>query len=119
MFENRRKGRDLAKITSYGYVIMGVLLIIVTIALNSNAGTLALAQRGVSIFELGLGSILYFIFAAIIYFLSTRYENDENLWKAYIAIAILNFIIIGVSPIILAFSLLLVISGNDIRKELL
>lgn len=119
MFENRRRGRDLAKITSYAYVIMGVLLILVTIALNSDMGAFALAQRGTTIFELGLGSILYFIFAAIIYFLSTKYENDEILWKAYIAIAILNFIVIGFSIILLVFSLLLVISGDDIRKELI
>jgi hypothetical protein len=119
MFEKRRKGRELAKITSYAYVIMGILLIGVTIALNSDTGTLALAQKGVTILELGLGSILYFIFGAVIYFLSTRYKNDEVLWKAYIAIAILNLIVIGFSIILLVFSLLLVISGNDIRKELI
>ena len=119
MFEDRRKGRDLAKITSYAYIIMGILLLIVTISLNSDMGALALSQRGAAISDLAFGVILYFIFGAIIYFLSTRYDNDEILWKTYIAIAVLNFIIIGFSMIILIFSLLLVISGNDIRKELL
>ena len=119
MFEDRRKGRDLAKITSYAYVIMGILLLIVTISLNSDMGALALTQRGANISDLAFATILYFVFGAIIYFLSTRYENDEVLWKAYIAIAILNFIIIGFSIIILLISLLLGISGNDIRKELI
>lgn len=81
MFENRRKGRDLAKITSYAYVIMGVLLLIVTISLNSDTGALALAQRGANISGLAFGVLLYFIFAAVIYFLSTKYENDEILGK--------------------------------------
>ena len=49
MFENRRKGRDLAKIIAYGYVAVGILLSIVTIALNSESGAFALAQRGASI----------------------------------------------------------------------
>ena len=118
MFEYRVKGRNLAKIVSYGYLIIGALLIIVTFALNNNEGALALAQRGTSIMVLIFGDVMYFIFAGIIYFLSTKYENDEMLWKIYIAIAILNFIIIGFSPIILAFSILLVVAGNDIRKEL-
>ena len=81
MFENRQKGRNLAKIVSYGYLIIGALLIIVTFALNNNEGALALAQRGTSIVVLIFGDVMYFIFAGIIYFLSTKYENDEMLWK--------------------------------------
>ena len=118
MFEDRRRGRNLAKIVSYGYLIMGALLIIVTFALNNNEGALALAQRGANIMILIFGDVMYFVFAGIIYFLSTKYENDEMLWKIYIVIAILNFIIIGFSPIILAFSILLAVAGYDIRKEL-
>ena len=38
MIENRPRGRNLAKIVSYGYVAIGILLSIVTIALNSMAG---------------------------------------------------------------------------------
>ena len=118
MFESRRKGRELAKILSYAYVVMGVLLLIITIALNSDAGIAALAQKGVVITYLVFGVIIYFIFGAIIYLLSTRYGNNDILWKAYVAIAILNFIVIGVSVITIAFSLVLIVSGNDIRKEL-
>lgn len=119
MFEDRRKGRSLTKITSYGYVIIGVLLLIVTFALNNDTGIFALAQRGANIYYLAFGSILYIIFAGIIYFLSTKYENDDILWKIYIVMAILNFIVIGFSIIILIFSLLLVVAANDIRQELI
>ena len=65
MFENRRKGRDLAKIIAYGYVAVGILLSIVTIALNSESGAFALAQRGGSIEILIFGTSLYFIFGYI------------------------------------------------------
>ena len=119
MFENRRKGRDLAKIIAYGYVAVGILLSIVTIALNSESGAFALAQRGASIEILIFGTLLYFIFAAIIYFLSIKYENDEIIWIIYIVIAVLNFIIIGFSPILIVLSFLLIVAGNDIRKELI
>lgn len=119
MFEDRRKGRSLAKATSYVYVGMGVLLLISTFALNSDTGIYALAQRGASIYDLAFGSIFYIIFAAIIYFLTTKYENDDALWKIYIVIAILNFIVIGFSIVILIFSLLLIIAANDMRKELI
>ena len=118
MFENRSRGRALAKRTSYVYIIFAVLLTAVALMLNSEMGALALAQKGADLTTLFFGIILYVIFAAVIYLLSTKYENDEMLWKIYIAIAILNFIIIGFSPIILAFSILLVVAGNDIRKEL-
>lgn len=118
MFEERRRGRELAKVTSYAYVVAGVLLLVVAFALNSDMGAAALAQRGASISDLVFGVIFYFIFAAVIYFLSTKYENDEILWKAYIVIAVLNFIVIGFSILLLVFSLMLVISGNDIREEL-
>lgn len=118
MIENRPRGRNLAKIVSYGYVAIGILLSIVTIALNSDTGMLALAQRGASIDMLVFGVSLYFIFAIIIYLLSVKYENDNILWKLYIVIAILNFIVIGFSIILIFFSLLLIAAGDDIRKEL-
>ncbi|WP_407432329.1 hypothetical protein [Methanobrevibacter sp.] len=119
MFENRPQGRNLAKIVSYGYVAMGILLSIVTIGLNSDTGAYALAQRGASIEILIFGVLIYFIFAAAIYLLSIKYENDSTLWKLYIIIAVLNFIIIGFSIILVLFSLLLIIAGADIRKELI
>lgn len=119
MFEDRKKGRELSKIVSYGYIIMGILLIIVTFFLNNETGAIALAERGANIVYLGLGSVLYFIFGAVVYYLSINYDDDDVLWKALIAIAILNFVIIGFSPILLAFSLVLVIAANDIRKELI
>ena len=119
MFENRPRGRNLAKIVSYGYVIIGILLAIVTVALNSDTGALALAERGASLDILVLGVLLYFIFAAAIYLLSVKYENDSVLWKLYIVIAVLNFIIIGFSPILVLFSFLLIVAGDDIRKELI
>ena len=119
MFENRRRGRDLAIITSYGYVVMGILLLAVALALNSDMGIAALAQKGVGISDLFFGVLLYFVFAIVIYLLSTKYENDEVLWKLYIVIAILNIVVIGFSIILLVFSVLLIISGNDIREELI
>ncbi len=118
MFENRPQGRNLAKIISYGYVAMGILLSIVTIGLNSDTGAYALAQRGTSIETLIFGVLLYFIFAAVIYLLSIKYENDSTLWKLYIIIAALNLIIIGFSIILVLFSFLLIVAGADIRKEL-
>ena len=118
MIENRPKGRDLAKIVSYGYVIIGILLSIVTISLNSDVGAFALAQRGANIDILIFGTALYFIFAAVIYLLSIKYENDNILWKLYIVIAVLNFIVIGFSIILILFSFALIVSGDDIRKEL-
>ena len=118
MFENRPRGRDLAKIISYGYVAVGILLALVTIALNSDMGTLALAQRGIDFSLLIFGTALYFVFAAAIYLLSTKYENDSTLWKIYIVIVVLNFIIIGFNLILILFSLLLLAAGNDIREEL-
>ena len=119
MIENRPRGRNLAKITSYGYVAIGILLSIVTIALNSDTGIFALAQRGASIDMLVFGVLLYFIFAIAIYLLSVKYDNDNILWKLYIVIAILNFLVIGISIILILFSLLLIVAGNDIRKELI
>ena len=118
MFEERRRGRTLAKITSYAYVIAGILLLVVALALNSDTGAALLAQRGASISDLVFGVIFYFIFAAVIYFLSTRYDNDDVVWKAYIVIAVLNFIVIGFSLLLLAFSVLLVVAANDVREEL-
>ena len=118
MLENRPIGRKLAKIVSYGYVIIGILLAIVTIALNSDTGIVALAERGVGLEILVFGVVLYFIFAAAIYLLSIKYENDSALWKLYIVIAVLNFIIIGFNLILLLFSFLLIVAGNDIRKRL-
>ena len=118
MIENRPRGRNLAKIISYGYVAMGILLSIVTIALNSDTGLLALAQKGASIDMLVFGVLLDFIFAIAIYLLSVKYENDNILWKLYIVIAILNFIVIGFSIILVLFSFLLIVAGDDIRKEL-
>ncbi|WP_407413117.1 hypothetical protein [Methanobrevibacter sp.] len=104
---------------SYGYVAIGILLLIVTIALNSDTGMLALAQRGANIDMLVFEVSLYFIFAIFIYLLSIKYDNDSILWKLYIVIAILNFIVIGFSIILILFSLLLIVAGDDIRKELI
>ena len=118
MFENRSRGRALAKRTSYVYIIFAVLLSIVALMLNSDMGALALAERGANLVTLFLGVILYFIFAAVIYLLSVKYENDETLWKLYIVIAVLNFIVIGFSIILVILSLLLIVAGDDIRKEL-
>ena len=118
MFENRSRGRALAKRTSYVYIIIAILLSIVGIMLNSEMGALALAQRGANLDTFFLGIALYIIFAAVIYLLSTKYENDEILWKLYIVIAVLNFIVIGFSIILIVLSLLLIVAGDDIRKEL-
>ena len=118
MFENRSRGRALAKRTSYVYIIFAILLAAVALMLNSEMGALALAQRGADLTTLFFGIILYVIFAAVIYLLSTKYENDEILWKLYIVIAVLNFIVIGFSIILILLSLLLIVAGDDIRKEL-
>lgn len=118
MFEDRRRGRNLAKIISYGYIIVGIIMLILAFMLNNNAGTIALAQRGASIIDLFAGTILYFIIGFILYYLSTKYENDNMLWKLYIAIVIITLLFLGFGPVLLAFALLLVISANDIRKEL-
>lgn len=118
MFENRSRGRALAKRTSYVYIIFAILLTAVALMLNSEMGALALAQRGADLTTLFFGIILYVIFAVVIYLLSTKYENDEILWKLYIVIAVLNFIVIGFSIILIVLSLLLIVAGDDIRKEL-
>lgn len=118
MFEDRRRGRDLARIVSYGYFIIGIIVLILTFVLNSDAGAVALAQRGASIINLFAGTILYFIIGFVLYYLSTKYENDDMLWKLYIIIVIVTLLFLGFGPILLAFALLLVVSAYDIRKEL-
>ena len=118
MFENRSRGRDLAKKTSYVYIIFAILLTIVALMLNSDMGALALAERGTNLNAFIFGITLYIIFAAVIYLLSAKFENDEILWKLYIVIAVFNFVIIGFSIILVVLSLLLIVAGDDIRKEL-
>lgn len=118
MLENRPRGRNLAKIVSYGYVIVGIILAIVAFALNSNAGLIELANQGLSLELLLSGVLIYFIFAIVIYLLSAKFKNDSLLWKLYILIALLNLIVIGFSIILIIFSLLLIASADDIRKEL-
>lgn len=118
MFENRPRGRELAKKTSYIYIILAVLAFIIMIAFNSSIGTMALAERGASLLTLAIGTAFYLIFAAAIYLISTRYENDDMTWKLYVVIAVWNFIVIGFSIPILVLSILLVVSANDIRNEL-
>lgn len=119
MFENRPRGRDLAKRTSYIYIILAVLAFIIMIAFNSSMGAMVLAERGANILTVLIGAIFYLIFAVAIYIISTRYDNDEMTWKLYVVIAVLNFIVIGFSILILILSILLVVSANDIRNELI
>lgn len=119
MFENRPRGRDLAKKTSYIYIILAVLAFIIMIAFNSSTGAMALAERGASILTLVIGLAFYLIFAAAIYLISTKYDNDDMAWKLYIVIAVLNFVVIGFSILILVLSILLVVSAKDIRNELI
>ena len=119
MLENRPRGRALAKRTSYIYIILAVLAFIIMFAFNSSTSAMVLAERGASILTLVIGAIFYLIFAAAIYLISTRYDNDEMTWKLYVVIAVLNFIVIGFSFLILLLSVLLVVSANDIRNELI
>ena len=91
----------MAKKTSYVYIIFAILLTIVALMLNSDMGALALAERGTNLNAFIFGITLYIIFAAVIYLLSAKFENDEILWKLYIVIAVLNFVIIGFSIILL------------------
>ncbi len=109
----------MAKRTSYIYIILAVLAFIIMFAFNSSTGAMVLAERGASILTLVIGAAFYLIFAAVIYFISTRYDNDETAWKLYVVIAVLNFIVIGFSILILILSILLVVSANDIRNELI
>ena len=119
MAENRPSGRRLGKIASYLYAAMGILMAIVTLCLNNPEGSFALIQRGTSIELLAFAIVIYFILAAATYLLSTRYENDDALWKTYVAIVIVNIIVVGFNIISIIFSILVAVAAYDIRKELI
>ena len=103
MFENRVKGAELAKNVSYLCFVCIVLVII------------AAVLAGQSI--LALNAVFYAIIGIILYFLSTRYSDNSHTWIAIIICGIIT-LIWTLSILGLVIAILLVVAGNDMRKEL-
>ena len=104
MFENRIRGAQLAKRVSYAYLIFAIILII--------AG-LVLGGYGVLL----ISGIFYIIMFIVVYFLSTKYGENKNTWILLIICAIIT-IIATHGMLAIAFAILLLVSANDMRKEL-
>ena len=104
MFENRIRGAQLAKRVSYVYLIFAIILII--------AG-LVLEGYGVLL----ISGIFYMIMFIAIYLLSTRYGEYKHTWILLIICAIIS-IIVTHGMLAIAFAILLLVSANDMRKEL-
>ena len=104
MFENRIRGAQLAKRVSYAYLIFAIILII--------AG-LVLEGYGVLL----ISGIFYMIMFIAVYLLSTRYDENKNTWILLIICAIIT-IIATHGMLAIAFAILLLVSANDMRKEL-
>ena len=104
MFENRIRGAQLAKRVSYAYLIFAIILII--------AG-LVLEGYGVLL----ISGIFYMIMFIAIYLLSTRYGEYKHTWILLIICAIIS-IIVTHGMLAIAFAILLLVSANDMRKEL-
>ncbi|WP_407415019.1 hypothetical protein [Methanobrevibacter sp.] len=103
MFENRTKGAQLVKRISYFYLLVAVLVIVAT------------AIFGISGFSLNI--IFYIIMSAVLYLLSTRFQENKNTWIFVVICAIIT-IIWTLSLIGLVLTILLIVAANDMRKEL-
>ena len=105
MFENRIKGAQLAKRVSYVYLIFAIILLVAGFALNGYSDRFIIS------------GIFYIIMFIVVYFLSTKYGENKNTWILLIICAIIT-IIATHGMLAIAFAILLLVSANDMRKEL-
>ncbi|MBE6509185.1 MAG: hypothetical protein E7Z77_07215 [Methanobrevibacter sp.] len=105
MLENRPRGRQLAKRIGYVYLIIAILMIVFLFVIPPYAELI------------GINFAFYLIMFLVLYYITTKYENDSVAW---IIIAIIGFLVmiwtfnlLGV--LLFIFSL---VAANDIRKEL-
>ncbi|MBE6490278.1 MAG: hypothetical protein E7Z83_05410 [Methanobrevibacter sp.] len=105
MFENRIRGAQLAKRVSYVYLIFAIILLVAGFALNGYSDRFIIS------------GIFYIIMFIVVYFLSTKYGENKNTWILLIICAIIT-IIATHGMLAIAFAILLLVSANDMRKEL-
>lgn len=104
MFENRTKGAHLAKRVSYVYLVFAAILLIAGFVLVEYPSFI-------------LSGILCIIMFVAVYLLSTRYAKNRNTWIFLIICAIIT-VIVNQKILGIVLALLLLVSANDMRKEL-
>ena len=104
MFENRIRGAQLAKRVSYAYLIFAIILVIAGFAL-------------VGYDVLLISGVFYAIMFVAIYLISTKFGENKHAWILLIVCAIITVVVTqGILSIV--FAILLLVSANDMRKEL-
>ncbi|WP_458456789.1 hypothetical protein [Methanobrevibacter sp.] len=105
MFENRRRGKDLAKVIGYFYLLLAIFFIIALFIIPEYTTLLLISIA------------FYFIMFLVLYFITTKYDNDSVTW---IIIAVTGFLVFIWTLNILGAGLFILslVAANDIRKEL-
>lgn len=104
LFENRIRGAQLAKRVSYAYLIFAIILLIAGLVLKGGEVLL-------------FSGIFYITMFIAVYLLSTKYSEYKYAWILLIICAVIS-IIITRGMLAIAFAILLLVSANDMRKEL-